>query len=116
MATTHSSLQVVHSALSIKNWVCSTTSPFIWSSVISKALPEMLEVNPTFSAMNINKKTKWGKHEAEIIKYYLQTMYEITIPTEVLYENADIDYKSYDFFSTVNDTFISSIKRFFHLG
>jgi len=113
MTSAKTSTKIMHSALVIKNWVCNNTSPFIWSSVISRALPEMLEINPQFSAMNINKKTKWCKNETEIIRYHLQTMYEINIPTEVLYENANVEYETFNFFGNKNLSVFTGIKRLF---
>jgi len=113
MKYANNSLQVIHSALSIKNWICINTSPFIWSSVIAQALPEMLEINPHFSASDINKKTKWCKNEAEVVRNHLRSMYEIDLPTEVLYENADIKYES---FGTSSNKGLSSLRKLIGLG
>lgn len=103
-----------YNALAIKNWIIKTISPMGWSLLISRALPELLEVNQYFSASYIGKNTKWNEDELRVIKWYLKRIYNTEIPDEILWENGQlqVDYLellSFDFFRETNA--LNSIKK-----
>jgi hypothetical protein len=84
----------MYRALAIKNWIISEISPFGWSTVIMRSLPELLEFNPRFSAYYVGKNTKWSQTEVDIIQYYLTALFKKNIPMDFLYDNLEmpVDY------------------------
>lgn len=107
-----------YSALVIKNWVVTEISPMAWVAVISRALPELLESNPNFSAYYITKKTKWKEIEVEILQFYLLRMYNKFIPSDLLVENSSaglnyLDLVGISFFSSKNFAPLQGLKRLF---
>lgn len=100
-----------YNALAIKNWIISSISPFGWAILISRCLPELLEVNPNFSATYVGKNTRWDETELSIIQWYLRKLYNTEIPESILWQNGNlkgeyIDLITFDFF-TQNKTFTS---------
>ena len=73
-----------HRALPIKKWIISELTPKAWSTVIVKALPELMQHNKDFNCFLIDKRTFWDKKEVEIIQSYLHNFFYITIPEDVL--------------------------------
>lgn len=53
-----------------------------WSMVITRAMPEIMEHNPDFSAFYINKRTVWDATEMKIVSIYLKKMYHLEVPRE----------------------------------
>lgn len=99
-----------YNALAIKNWIISAVSPMGWSVLISRALPELLEVNPHFSASYVGKNTRWDETEVYVIQWYLRKMYGMEIPEEILWQNGHLkaDYfemLSFDFFKNTRTAF-----------
>lgn len=96
----------------IKQWIISQISPMGWSIVVTRGLPELLEVNPSFSATSISKRTRWTESELAIIQYYLKALFQIQIPDEVLVENGQFDTDFIEIFSM--NFFDNSRKNIFH--
>lgn len=109
-----------YSALTIKNWIIEEMSPVIWVTLITRAMPELLENNPHFSAYYITKKTRWKEIEVDIIQYYMIRMYDKPIPAELLAENSSLalsymDLVGISFFSTKNFSPLQGLKRLFKI-
>ncbi|MEQ8474029.1 MAG: hypothetical protein RIC35_22725 [Marinoscillum sp.] len=79
-----------YNALIIKSWIIKQISPMGWSMIVARSLPELLEVNPYFSAFMINKRTKWNDEELQIIQWYLKKMFDVRIPDDLLIENGTL--------------------------
>lgn len=58
--------------------------------MISRALPELLEVNPNFSMIRINQFTYWEEEELLVIQEYMRRIYGLRIPVEVLRETEEM--------------------------
>jgi hypothetical protein len=113
----------MYRAIAIKNWIISEISPFGWSTVVMRALPELLEYNPRFSAYYVGKNTKWSQMEVEIIQYYLTALFNRKIPMEFLYDNLELpvdymDLVGLNFFKTsgVFSSFKSSLSKLFNFS
>jgi hypothetical protein len=102
-------MDIVYFALPIKNYLIKELSPLGWATLISRCLPELLETNPRFSASRINKNTKFSEIEIKIIQHYLRKMYDKRIPTDYLYDHAEIDTNYWDL---VGLNFLSSTNYF----
>ena len=74
----------MYNALIIKAWLIKTIAPIGWSTLIARALPELLEVNPRFSAYYVGKNTKWGADEVFILRWYLLNLYKKDLPENLL--------------------------------
>lgn len=109
-----------YSALTIKNWIIEEMSPVVWVTLITRAMPELLENNPHFSAYYITKRTRWKEIEVDIIQYYMIRMYDKPIPAELLAENSSLalsymDLVGISFFSTENFSPLQGLKRLFKI-
>lgn len=62
-------------------------TPMGWASLITRAMPELMEHNNKFSAYYINERTSWSEMEVDIINWYLRKMYRMELPLEVLTNN-----------------------------
>lgn len=107
----------MYRALPIKNWIISEVSPFGWSTVIMRALPELLETNSRFSAYYVGKGTKWSQIEVDIIQYYLKKIFNKSIPIDYLCDNVELpmdfgNLPALNFFTS--DGFMSTVQRSFH--
>lgn len=78
------SMEVKYNALEIKCWLIQNISPMGWSTLIARAMPELLEVNPRFSAYYVGKKTKWGADEIFVLRWYLLRMHKMDLPEQIL--------------------------------
>ncbi len=115
-------MEIKYNALVIKGWLIENISPLGWSTLVSRALPELLEVNSRFSAYFVNKNTKWGEEEILVIRWYLMKMFDKDFPDEILDKAVDVHVKywninSINFFNdsaTNMKTVISRIKSFFN--
>ena len=92
-------------AYAIKTWIMMEISPMGWASLITRAMPELLEHNHRFSAYYINERTSWTEMEVDIINWYLRKMYKMELPPEVLTSNVKLrinylDSIGYSFFET----------------
>ncbi|MEP1032551.1 hypothetical protein [Ekhidna sp.] len=92
-------------AYAIKTWIMMEISPMGWASLITRAMPELLEHNNKFSAYYISERTSWSEMEVDIINWYLRKMYKMELPSEVLTSNVylKINYMEsmgYSFFET----------------
>lgn len=76
-----------YKALWIKNWIIREVSPFGWATLITRAMPELLEFNQRFSAYYINERTTWSQTEVDIVNWYLKKMYKIELPVDELIDN-----------------------------
>lgn len=77
-------MEVKYNAFLIKGWLIQTISPIGWSTLVARAMPELLEVNPRFSAYYVGKNTKWGADEIYVLRWYLLNLYKIDLPEQVL--------------------------------
>lgn len=116
-------MEVKYNAFQIKGWLIQTISPIGWSTLVTRAMPELLEVNPRFSAYYIGKNTKWGEDEIYVLRWYLLTLYKIDMPEEIL-DNAtsvEISFWSSSSFSFFEDskknlgTFKTQLKKLFNI-
>lgn len=74
-------------AYSIKMWIMTEISPMGWASLITRAMPELMEHNNRFSAYYITERTSWSEMEVDIINWYLRKMYKMELPSEILMSN-----------------------------
>ncbi len=74
-------------ASAIKTYIMMEITPMGWATVITRAMPELLEHNHKFSAYYINERTSWSEMEVDIINWYLRKMYRMELPIEVLTNN-----------------------------
>lgn len=88
-----------YNAIMIKQWIISQISPMGWSMVVSRSLPELTEVNPSFSASHITRRTKWSDQELDILQYYLRALFQVQIPEDVLVENGQFEHEFIELFS-----------------
>jgi hypothetical protein len=93
----------MYRGIAIKSWIIKELSPFGWTALISRALPELLEYNPRFSAYYVNKHTKWSQMEVDIIQYYLTKLHGKQIPTDFLFDNLELPV---DYFELVGFNFM----------
>ncbi len=77
-------MEIKYNAFVIKGWMIQAISPIGWSSLVARALPELLEVNPKFSAYYVGKNTKWGSDEIFVLRWYLLRMYKMDMPEQIL--------------------------------
>lgn len=84
-------------------------SPMGWASLITRAMPELMEHNRKFSAYYVNERTSWTEMEVDIINWHLRKMYEKELPTEVLTENV---FLSIDFLEKIHGTLGKIQKKF----
>ncbi|WP_436515951.1 hypothetical protein [Ekhidna sp. To15] len=89
-------MEIKYNALLIKGWLIQTISPIGWSTLVARAMPELLEVNPKFSAYYIGKSTKWGADEMFVLRWYLLRMYKMDMPEQVLDEATSVNTKLWD--------------------
>lgn len=61
-----------------------------WASLITRAMPELLEHNHKFSAYYVNERTFWSEMEVDIINWYLRKMYQMELPADVLSTNVEL--------------------------
>ncbi len=108
-----------YNAMVVKNWIINKITPMGWSMMISRALPELLEVNPSFSLIRIGKSTYWSENEIMVIQEYLDRIFGLYLPDELLKETEELDdlikLESSNFFSfgeALSD-FSSKTRRFF---
>lgn len=104
-----------YKALAIKNWIINNLSPQAWSIIISRALPELLEINPNFSAYFVGMHTEWGEQEVKVIRWYLRKFFATDLPEDLLSENGGLDVNymhlvSFDFFKNPRQS-ILNIKK-----
>ncbi|MEP1033366.1 hypothetical protein [Ekhidna sp.] len=77
-------MEIKYNAFLIKGWLIQTISPIGWSTLVARAMPELLEVNPRFSAFYVGKNTKWGSDEIFVLRWYLLKLYKLDMPEKVL--------------------------------
>ena len=105
--------------MAIKNWIINQVTPMGWSMMISRALPELLEVNPDFSLIRINRSTYWDEDEVVVIQEYLNRIYGLRIPSQVLQDveelsdRAQLLESNYFSFNTLVSDMRDRTKRFF---
>lgn len=73
-------------------------TPMGWASLITRAMPELLEHNQKFSAYYIHERTSWSEMEVDIINWYLRKMYRMELPLEVLTSNVYLRVSLFDHF------------------
>ena len=83
-------------------------SPMGWASLITRAMPELLEHNHRFSAYYVNERTTWSEMEVDIINWYLRKMYKMELPSEVLTNNVHL---SVGFLSMATRAFFDAGRR-----
>ncbi len=116
-------MEIKYNALLIKGWLIQTISPIGWSTLVARAMPELLEVNPRFSAYYVGKNTKWGADEIFVLRWYLLRMYKMDVPENILDDATSVDmnfWESSDFSFLQGtrktlDTFKDQLKNFFNL-
>lgn len=96
-------------AYSIKSWIMLEISPMGWASLITRAMPELMEHNHKFSAYYVSERTSWTEMEVDIINWHLRKMYEKELPTEVLTENV---FLRIDLLEKIHNTFLTIRKSF----
>ena len=110
-------MELKYSAVEVKSWIITNISPIGWSMLVSRALPELLEVNARFSPSQVGKKTRWGSDEIYILRWYMLRMYNIDFPENFL-DNASTveagywDWNSFSFFDGSSKS-LTNIKNFF---
>lgn len=95
-------------ANAIKMWIMMEISPMGWASLITRALPELLEHNHKFSAYYINERTAWSEMEIDIINWYLKKMYTMELPSEVLISNV---YLKINYLDSIRYSFLETSKK-----
>lgn len=97
-----------YKALPIKNWIIHTLSPADWSLLIARAIPELLEINPHFSAYYVSGTTEWSEEEVAVLRWYLRRLYAIDLPEELLLAHGGLAVEylqliSFDFFKSTRN-------------
>lgn len=81
-------------AHTLKASITTEITPLGWATLITRALPELLQHNSSFSAYRINKRTLWSESEIDIIKWYFNEIYDKEMPVQLLL-NSTYQSKSY---------------------
>ena len=99
-------------ALPVKNWIVGQISPLGWATLTMRALPELLEENPDFRMMHVNRRTTWTQREMDIIAYYLHEYYDIELDENLVSENSDLtfDYFSLTGLGKIKNTILGKLK------
>ncbi len=66
-------------------------SPLGWVTLITRAMPELLENNHRFSASRISKNTSWSQTEIDIINWYMKKIFQKEIPIDILCDNGFLE-------------------------
>ncbi len=78
------SFDMRYRAQTLKTYISMEISPLGWATLITRALPELLEHNSRFSAYHITKRTLWSETEIDIINWYFNKMYQKEMPAHLL--------------------------------
>ena len=103
-------MEIKYNAFMIKGWLIKTISPIGWTTLITRAMPELMEVNPRFSAYYVGKNTKWGSDEIFVIRWYLLKLHKIDLPEQILDDAASVEF---DLWSVDNFSFFQGTKNYF---
>lgn len=87
---------IKYNAFEIKMWIIGQITPMGWSVLITRALPELLEVNGNFSAYYVDKNTRWTQQEINIINWYMLRMYQLTLPKDIVIDNAELEINYFE--------------------
>ncbi len=101
-----------YNAYQIKIKLSEEITPLGWTSLISMALPELLDYNTNFSAYRISKMTMWGDSEIEIIKWYFEKIYGKKMPSHILEKSEYHKSNSYRYsLQIINDSYRNFIQK-----
>ena len=100
-------MEIKYNAFLIKGWLIQTISPIGWTTLITRAMPELLEVNPRFSAYYVGKNTKWGADEIFVLRWYLLKLHKMDMPETILDDAASVEL---DFWGVENFSFLKAPK------
>lgn len=102
-----------YKALLIKNWIINEISPLGWVTLVTRAMPELLENNHRFSASRISENTSWTQTEIDILNWYLKKIFQKQIPFEILASNGFLEV---NYLELVGFSFFDSGQSFKSIG